>query len=143
MLNFCSLSKLIGSINRLDALIGKEFKVTLNQAIILCALKNAVTAPSDISKATGIAPSYLSRLLGGLEEAKYVERHINEEDRRRADYLLTKTGAKLIDAVHKAEIDFDPENFGEEAEAAPKAAKPKAKAKAPAAKAKAPAKSKK
>ncbi|MCI0396576.1 MAG: MarR family transcriptional regulator, partial [Chloroflexi bacterium] len=52
--------------------------------------------PSEISERQGIGRNTVSALIRQLEEDRLVERHLDEEDRRKFNITLTDAGRKLV-----------------------------------------------
>ena len=62
----------------------KVYRITLNEAMILCILKDAterMTATS-LSKRTELTPSHASKMLRILEEKELIVRTLGEEEGR-------------------------------------------------------------
>ena len=87
----------------------KVYQVSLNEAMILCALQEAspnnMTATS-LSKRTELTPSHASKMLRILEEKELIVRTLGEEDRRLMQFHLSQSGKKLVRqlALEKVEI---------------------------------------
>lgn len=58
--------------------------------------------PSEISATQGTSRNTISSLIRSLEEGGYVERHLDNEDRRRFNIQLSKTGREMaLENEHK------------------------------------------
>ncbi|MEY8686417.1 MarR family winged helix-turn-helix transcriptional regulator [Bacteroides sp. AN502(2024)] len=82
----------------------KTYQITLNEAMILCALKEAsekVTA-THLSKQTELSPSHTSKMLRILEEKGLIVRSLGSKDRRQMYFQLTPTGNQRV-----TELTFD------------------------------------
>jgi DNA-binding MarR family transcriptional regulator len=53
-------------------------------------------SPSELSKHLGVSRNTVSALLNGLEEQKYIERHLHLTDRRQFVIQITPTGRDLV-----------------------------------------------
>ena len=84
---------------RFEDALEKVYQVSLNEAMILCALQEAspnnMTATS-LSKRTELTPSHASKMLRILEEKELIVRTLGEEDRRLMQFHLSQSGKKLV-----------------------------------------------
>ena len=104
MKTICVMRDVFKAMARFEDAFEKVYQVSLNEAMILCALQEAspnnMTATS-LSKRTELTPSHASKMLRILEEKELIVRTLGEEDRR-----LSQSGKKLVRqlALEKVEI---------------------------------------
>lgn len=86
----------------------KVYKVSLNEAMILCALQESSTAmtATNLSKRTELTPSHTSKMLRILEEKKLIVRTLGNEDRRLMHFHLTPTGKKLVGELELEKVEI-------------------------------------
>ena len=78
-------------------------QMSLNEAIILCTLKDSVKSmtATSLSKQTDLSPSHTSKMLRILEEKGLIIRTLGSEDRRQMYFHLSSEGRQRI---HEMEI---------------------------------------
>ena len=85
MKTICVMRDVFKAMARFEDAFEKVYQVSLNEAMILCALQEAspnnMTATS-LSKRTELTPSHASKMLRILEEKELIVRTLGEEDRR-------------------------------------------------------------
>ena len=83
-------------------------QITLNEAMILCALKEAldkVTA-TNLSKQTELSPSHTSKMLRILEEKGLIVRSLGSEDRRQMYFHLTQLGKQRVTELELDKVEI-------------------------------------
>ena len=106
MKTICVMRDVFKAMARFEDAFEKVYQVSLNEAMILCALQEAspnnMTATS-LSKRTELTPSHASKI---LEEKELIVRTLGEEDRRLMQFHLSQSGKKLVRqlALEKVEI---------------------------------------
>ena len=109
MKTICVMRDVFKAMARFEDAFEKVYQVSLNEAMILCALQEAspnnMTATS-LSKRTELTPSHASKMLRILEEKELIVRTLGEEDRRLMQFHLSQSGKKLVRqlALEKVEI---------------------------------------
>jgi transcriptional regulator, MarR family len=87
----------------------KVYKISLNEAMILCALQEAspknMTATS-LSKRTELTPSHASKMLRILEEKELIVRTLGEVDRRLMQFHLSQNGKKLVGELELEKVEI-------------------------------------
>ncbi|MBL8966297.1 MAG: winged helix DNA-binding protein [Spirochaetaceae bacterium] len=109
MIDLCSLSRIVSLLNHLDEKLRDSQSVGLMEAVVLCSLGKALTSPTEISKATGISASNLSRVLRNLEERRFVERNIDDIDKRRLRFALTSEGHSRLASIQASGLEIPEE----------------------------------
>ena len=83
MKTICVMRDVFKAMARFEDAFEKVYQVSLNEAMILCALQEAspnnMTATS-LSKRTELTPSHASKMLRILEEKELIVRTLGEED---------------------------------------------------------------
>ncbi len=84
----------------------ERFNLSLNEAMILCAIHEANEALTStaISDITEISPSNTSKLLGAIEDKKLIVRALGKTDKRQMYFHLTKTGSQYVDKLQSEEL---------------------------------------
>lgn len=73
--------------------------VSLNEAMVLCALGRECVTSSVIAERTGMRPSHASKVIGALEERGYLMRELGKQDKRQMHLSLTDEGRKCLDRI--------------------------------------------
>jgi DNA-binding MarR family transcriptional regulator len=95
--------------------IAREFGLTVtdNQALHLLVLRDDIRNAKQLSAATGISTSTVSRVIDRLERAGYLRRVPDPEDRRSARLELDMTGVQpLIDRYDEYVTHLEKVNAG-------------------------------
>ena len=101
MKTICAMRDVFKAMGNFETAFEKMYQITLNEAMILCALKEAsekVTA-TNLSKQTELSPSHTSKMLRILEEKGLIVRSLGSEDRRQMYFHLTHTGKQRVNKL--------------------------------------------
>lgn len=95
---------------RFDQELEKYHIVTAQSGILTILMKEAPINQLDLGTKIGIDKATMVKLIDGLEELQYVERTVDENDRRAKLLTLTKEGKKLVKIIiekrHEIEEDL-------------------------------------
>ncbi len=80
--------------------------VSLNEAMVLCALGNESVTASVIAERTGLRPSNTSKVIGALEERKLIERQLGKQDKRQMYLSLTIKGKECLERIKVYKFDI-------------------------------------
>ncbi len=76
----------------------KEYSLSLNEAMALCALQEAgggMTATA-MAERTGMTPSNMSKIIRSVENKGFIQRNIGETDKRQMFFTLTSPGVHRL-----------------------------------------------
>ncbi len=108
MKTICAMREIIKAITRFEASFEEVHQLSLNEAIVLCALQNAgeKVAATVLSRQTELSPSHASKVLRSLEEKQLIVRSVGDLDKRQMYFHLTPAGEQRIKALdaEKTEI---------------------------------------
>ena len=106
MKTICVMRDVFKAMARFEDAFEKVYQVSLNEAMILCALQEASPNNMTATKRTELTPSHASKMLRILEEKELIVRTLGEEDRRLMQFHLSQSGKKLVRqlALEKVEI---------------------------------------
>ncbi|WP_294477945.1 winged helix DNA-binding protein [uncultured Bacteroides sp.] len=108
MKTICAMRDLFRAMTDFEAAFEKVYHITLNEAMILCTLKEATEkmTATNLSKRTDLSPSHTSKMLRILEEKGLIVRTLGSEDRRQMHFHLSPNGKKRVNELelHKVEI---------------------------------------
>jgi DNA-binding MarR family transcriptional regulator len=96
MVDLCSIRKLQTAIRNFEDMLKKETGLSLNDALLLCAVRKGICEPSLLAKELELSPSRLTRILDTLESRNLIDRCVSETDRRGVTVALTQEGTELI-----------------------------------------------
>lgn len=101
MILFCELSSLYRAINSIEYEISHKHGLVINEAMILCLLRNGALCSGDINEQIGLKSTHSSKLIKSLETKGFIIRHLGKEDKRKMFFELTESGkAKLQEIKH-------------------------------------------
>lgn len=108
MKTICALRDLFKAMNDFETAFEKVYKISLNEAMILCTLKESADkmTATNLSKRTDLSPSHTSKMLRILEEKKLIIRTLGSIDRRQMHFHLSSAGNERVNELelHKVEI---------------------------------------
>ena len=108
MKTICAMRDVFKAMGNFETAFEKMYQITLNEAMILCALKEAsekVTA-TNLSKQTELSPSHTSKMLRILEEKGLIVRSLGSEDRRQMYFHLTHTGKQRVNELELDKVEI-------------------------------------
>lgn len=76
----------------------------LNEAMVLCTLKDGRMSSGEIASKLNLTCSNTSKLLRAVEERGLIERDLGEKDKRQMYFTLTKTGMELLTTIDKDDV---------------------------------------
>lgn len=91
-----------------EAQFEKEYGLTLNEAMILCALQEAgkeMTA-TELADRTELTPSHTSKVIRTVEEKGLIKRVLGETDKRQMYFSLTRSGEKQLEAISLEKVEM-------------------------------------
>lgn len=88
-----------------DKLI-QSHNVSLNEAMVLCAIGYDCVTATHISECTGLRPSNASKVIGALEHKGLIARQMGEKDKRQMYLSLTKSGKELLKQIKDYKFDI-------------------------------------
>ena len=99
MKTICVMRDVFKAMARFEDAFEKVYQVSLNEAMILCALQEA--SPNNMTATTAKDIVYET-----VEEKELIVRTLGEEDRRLMQFHLSQSGKKLVRqlALEKVEI---------------------------------------
>ena len=108
MKTICAMRDVLKAMGNFETAFEKMYQISLNEAMILCALKEAsdkVTA-TNLAKQTELSPSHTSKMLRILEEKGLIVRSLGSEDRRQMYFHLTHTGKQRVNELELDKVEI-------------------------------------
>ena len=99
MKTICVMRDVFKAMARFEDSFEKVYKISLNEAMILCALQEALPknmTATSLSKRTELTPSHASKMLRILEEV----------DRRLMQFHLSQNGKKLVGELELEKVEI-------------------------------------
>ena len=88
----CVMRELMMALSDFENKLMDAHGVSLNEAMVLCALGGECVTASVIAERTGLRPSHTSKVIGSLEERGYLVRKLGKTDKRQMYLSLTEEG---------------------------------------------------
>lgn len=104
--SICSLKEVFRAVLVLEEDFKNRFDLSINEAIVACALSKHKKCPNDLMQEIGLSGSRISRILSSLEKKKLVRRNFDKNDKRKMIFTLTTEGEKTIDILHQSTIEI-------------------------------------
>lgn len=81
-------------------------KVSLNEAMVLCAVGYESVTATHIAECIGLRPSNTSKVISALEQRGLIARRMGEHDKRLMYLSLTKQGIDYLQLIKDYEFDI-------------------------------------
>ena len=102
----CVMRELMMALSDFENKLMDAHGVSLNEAMVLCALGGECVTASVIAERTGLRPSHTSKVIGSLEERGYLVRELGKTDKRQIYLSMTSTGNQCLQDIksHSFEV---------------------------------------
>ena len=84
------MRELFRALSELESRLMQSHGVSLNEAMVLCAIGKERVAASTIVERTGLTPSHASKVIRAVEERNQFVRALGEKDKRQMYFSLPK-----------------------------------------------------
>ncbi len=99
MILFCELSSLYRSINSIEQEIQQKHALVINEAMILCLLRNGKLSSKMINEKIGLKATHSSKLVKSLENKDLIKRTAGVEDKRQMFFELSNSGIEKMKEI--------------------------------------------
>lgn len=95
------------ALTRFEAAFDQQYGLSLNEAMVLCALHEAKKemTSSAIAERTELAPSHTSKVIRTVEIKGLIQRDMGKTDKRQMYFSLTPAGETRLQAIQLNEIE--------------------------------------
>ena len=101
----CVMRELMMALSDFENKLMEAQGVSLNEAMVLCALGGECVTASVIAERTGLRPSHTSKVIGALEERDYLMRELGKQDKRQMYLSLTEAGKECLGRIKAYEFE--------------------------------------
>ncbi len=103
----CRLRDINRAIAELERQFSQQFDVNINEAMLLCTLKEKCELSSGaIAEALGLSASNASKVIASSEKKNLISRNLCKEDKRQMFFSLTSIGKEKIETMRNEQIDL-------------------------------------
>lgn len=102
----CVMRELMMALSDFENKLMDAHSVSLNEAMVLCALGEECITASVIAERTGLRPSHASKVIGTLEDRGYLKRELGKHDKRQMYFSLTDMGKECLIRIKTYEFDI-------------------------------------
>ena len=102
----CVMRELMMALSDFENKLIDAHSVSLNEAMVLCALGEECITASVIAERTGLRPSHASKVIGTLEDRGYLKRELGKHDKRQMYFSLTDMGKECLLRIKTYEFDI-------------------------------------
>ena len=95
----CVMRELMMALSDFENKLMDTHGVSLNEAMVLCALGGECVTASVIAERTGLRPSHTSKVIGALEERGYLVRQLGKTDKRQIYLSMTAKGNQCLQDI--------------------------------------------
>lgn len=99
MVLFCELRDVYRSINYMEQKVINNHGITINEAMIICMLRDQKLSSGAIAENLALPPSHTSKLIKSLETKNLLIRTIHPSDKRKMFFALSVEGKELLTKV--------------------------------------------
>lgn len=103
----CRLRDINRAIAELEHQFSQRFELNINEAMLLCTLKEKVELSSGaVAEALGLTASNASKVIVSAEKKNLISRNLCKEDKRQMFFSLTAFGREKIETLRNEQIDL-------------------------------------
>ena len=103
----CKVRDINRAIADLERQFSQRFDVNINEAMLLCTLKEKGELSSGaIAEALGLSASNASKVIASSEKKNLISRNLCKEDKRQMFFSLTPIGKEKIETMRNEQIDI-------------------------------------
>ena len=92
----CVMRDLVRALSELEGNLANSYRMSLNEAMVLCCIGDNKLTASTISHQTGLLPPHTSKTISSIEKKSLVKRYLGEQDKRQMYFKLTAKGKELL-----------------------------------------------
>ncbi|MDA3901639.1 MAG: MarR family transcriptional regulator [Spirochaetes bacterium] len=104
MEKFCKIKRVIREIHSFEKELKESSTLTLNEALVLCTLKESGCSAGYIANELGLSPARMSKVLSVIEKRGLIVRSFDTQDKRIMHFEISDEGRTLIEQVKKMDI---------------------------------------
>lgn len=93
------MRELFRALSELESRLLQVYGVSLNEAMVLCAIGRDRVAASTIVERTGLTPSHASKVIRAVEERNLLVRALGEKDKRQMYFSLTEEAYHCLQSI--------------------------------------------
>lgn len=102
----CVIKDIYRAINSFEEEFLKNFDLCINEALVLCSLRNKELSSSEIAEHAGLNFSHASKTIKSIEEKGLIMRNIGHSDKRYMNFELTPAGEDIIVKIDNNPIEI-------------------------------------
>lgn len=103
----CRLRDINHAIAELERQFLQQFDVNINEAMLLCTLKEKGELSSGaIAEALGLSASNASKVIASAEKKTLISRNLCKEDKRQMFFSLTTIGKEKIGKLRQQQVNL-------------------------------------
>ena len=103
----CRVRDINRAIADLERQFSQRFDVNINEAMLLCTLKEKGELSSGaIAEALGLSASNASKVIASSEKKNLISRNLCKEDKRQMFFSLAPIGKEKIETMRNEQIDI-------------------------------------
>lgn len=108
MKTICMMRELYKALSTFEAAFERKYGLSLNEAMILCALHeaNKEMTSTAIAERTELAPSHASKVIRSVEIKGLIKRDMGKVDKRLMYFTLTPAGVTRMQAVSLEKVEI-------------------------------------
>lgn len=99
------MRELFRALSDLEAHLLQAHGVSLNEAMVLCAIGGERVAASTIVERTGLTPSHASKVIRAVEERNLLVRALGEKDKRQMYFSLTEEACRCLKGIRSQGVE--------------------------------------
>lgn len=92
----CVMREVMKALADFENALMEAHSVSLNEAMVLCAVGNSPATASFVAEQTGLRPSHTSKVVASLEDKGFITRELGKQDKRQICLSLTNAGKEAL-----------------------------------------------
>jgi len=99
MESLCIMRDIYKAISDFEERFNETHHVCLNEAMVVCSLKDGMLSATEIAEKTGMTTSHTSKIIRSVEEKELIQRVLGDKDKRQMYFNLSGKGKTCLSNV--------------------------------------------
>jgi len=102
----CVIKDIYRAINSFEESFLKNFDLCINEALVLCSLRDKQLSSSEIAEQAGLKVSHTSKTIKSIEDKGLIVRSIGYSDKRYMNFELSASGKEMLAKIENNPIEI-------------------------------------
>lgn len=102
----CVIKDIYKAITSFEENFLNDFDLCINEALVLCCLKNKQLSSSELAEQAGLKFSHASKIIKSIEDKGLIKRTIGHSDKRYMNFELSAAGQEMLKKIESNQLDI-------------------------------------